>query len=320
MRVVRGLEDLPSRRRPAALTIGNFDGVHRGHAGVIRRLLTHAESRGSTPTAVTFDPHPRLVLQGVAPPALATLERRLELLAEAGVARAVVLTFDRRLAQVEPEEFIERILVDELRATSIVVGSMFRFGHLARGDTTMLRRFGRRLGYAFEGVRLMELKGRRVSSTEVRHAISEGDLVWANLALGRPHRLPGRVVRGAGRGRGLGFPTANLALPPGMCLPQVGIYAGWLEVGRRRLACAASVGTNPTYGANPISVEAHVIDFDEDLYAREAALDLEARIRDEQRFDSPEELAKAIAADVEEARRLLFSAAEARRRAATRRR
>ncbi len=306
MDVYRGLPQLPPVRDAVALTIGNFDGVHRGHLAIIRRVLSLARATRAIPTVVTFDPHPQAVLRGQAPPTLVTPERKIELLSEAGVAQLVMLPFDRALSLVEPEEFIERVLVKELAARAIVVGSNFRFGHLARGDVSMLRTHGARLGYSFQAVRVLETNGQRISSTEIRHALGEGDIAWATLALGRPHAIPGKVVRGAGRGRRrLGFPTANVEPPPGFCLPQLGIYAAYLHHAGRRLPCAVSVGTNPTYGRNPISVEAHVLDFEDDLCGRNVALELVTRLRPEETFASEEALIEAIASDVAHVRRLL---------------
>jgi riboflavin kinase/FMN adenylyltransferase len=315
VKILRGLAELPRQRPDAAITIGNFDGVHRGHRALVRRLLARAEAVSGTPTVVTFDPHPQQVLRGAGPPALVTPERKIELLASTGVERLIVLPFDRALSLVEPEDFVERILLRELRAKAVVVGANFRFGHFARGDTAMLRSMGRRLGFAFESVKLAELEGRRLSSTEVRKAIAEGDLRWAAKALGRPYAIQGFVVRGAGRGqRLLGYPTANLEPAPGLCLPATGIYAGYFFMagsargnGGRRMPAAVSVGTNPTFGENPLSIEAFVLDYDGDLYGRTAEIELTARIRDEERFDSPDALIKAIEADVVATRRILSS-------------
>ncbi|MGH2732412.1 MAG: bifunctional riboflavin kinase/FAD synthetase [Actinomycetota bacterium] len=308
IQVYRGLSELPPERGGVALTIGNFDGVHRGHLAIIRRVLSLARATQAIPTVVTFDPHPQAVLRGQAPSALITPERKVQLLSEAGMARLVTLPFDRALSLVEPEEFIERILVKELGVKAVVVGSNFRFGHFARGDISMLRAYGRRLGYTFQTVRILEANGRRISSTEIRHALGEGDIAWATLALGRPHVVPGTVVAGAGRGRRrLGFPTANLEPPPGFCLPQLGIYAAYLHHGGRRQPCAVSVGTNPTYGANPISVEAHVLDFEGDLCGQNVALELVTRLRPEKTFASEEALTEAIASDVAAVRRLLMA-------------
>lgn len=311
MKIVRGLGALPRHRADAAISIGNFDGVHRGHRALIRRLLARAEAVSGVPTVVTFEPHPQQVLRGAGPPALVTPERKIELLAATGVARLVVLPFDRALSLVEPEDFVERILIGQLRAKAVVVGANFRFGHFARGDTAMLRSMGRRLGFGFESVKLAELEGRRLSSTEVRKAIAEGDLRWAAKALGRPYAIHGFVVRGAGRGqRLLGYPTANLEPAPGLCLPATGIYAGYFHMagsrnGSRRMPAAVSVGTNPTFGDNPLSIEAFVLDYEGDLYGRTAEIELAARIRDEERFDTPEQLVKAIEADVLATRRIL---------------
>jgi riboflavin kinase / FMN adenylyltransferase len=306
MKTYRGFDQLPQRGASSAVTIGNFDGVHRGHRALIRRLMAKAGAVSGLSTIVTFDPHPQQVLRGAGPASLVTPERKLELLASTGVDRLVVLPFDRELSMVEPEDFVERMLIGGLRARAVVVGANFRFGRYARGDTAMLRSLGRRLGFAFESVRLAELDGRRLSSTEIRKAIGEGDLAWAAKALGRPYAIAGFVVRGAGRGqRLLGYPTANLEPAPGTCLPAKGIYAGHFVMRDRRMPAAVSVGTNPTFGENPLSIEAFVLDYEGDLYGRTAEIELAARIRDEERFDSPEALMEAIAGDVEATRRIL---------------
>jgi riboflavin kinase/FMN adenylyltransferase len=246
------------------------------------------------------------VLRGHAPLALATPERKLELLAEEGVAQVVVMPFDRSLSLVEPEAFVADILVRELGVGAVVVGANFRFGHKARGNTDLLAAMGAELGFAFEGVPISELDGRRLSSTEIRAALAGCDVGWATRALTRLHRVPGRIVRGKGRGEGLGFPTANLDPPDGFCLPGLGIYAGYLLVGDLRLVSAISVGTNPTYGEhNPISLEAYALDFDGDLYGEEGAVEFAAWLRPEQAFASEAELSAAIAGDVAEVRRLL---------------
>lgn len=312
MRIYPGLSELPMPRRPTAVTIGNFDGVHRGHRALIGRLLARARATAGVPTVLTFDPHPRQVLQGSAPAPLVTPERKMALLDDAGVEQVIVMSFDRRLSLMEPEQFIDRILVGELQAKAIVVGSNFRFGRFARGEVAMLRSFGRKLGYVFQSVRLAELEGRHLSSTQIRHALQDGDITWATKALGRPYSIPGVVVKASGRGHAMGFPTANLEPVMGICLPKLGIYAGNLAIGEARLPSAISIGTNPTFGDNPVSVEAHVLDFDADLYGLEAAVELVARIRDEMAFESPGSLARAIEEDVSVARRILSRSAAPR--------
>jgi len=291
---------------PVALTIGNFDGVHLGHRAILERLKARAADLGVEPAVLTFDPHPQAVLRGHAPLALTTRERKLELLADAGIRRVLPLPFNRELSLTEPENFVTDFLVGTLGVRALVVGRNFRFGHKARGDTTMLAAMGESMGFAFEPVPLSELDGRPVSSSNIRAAIGGCDLVWATKALGRPHRVPGRIVRGHGRGVGLGFPTANLEPPEGFCLPGIGIYAGHLRVESQRLVSAISVGTNPTYGEdNPVSLEAYALDFDGDLYGEEGEVEFEAYLRPEQAFASEAELAAAIEADVGEVRRLL---------------
>ncbi|HMC07862.1 MAG TPA: bifunctional riboflavin kinase/FAD synthetase [Actinomycetota bacterium] len=308
MLVFRGLGELPPEQDPVALTIGNFDGVHLGHRAILDRLAAHASAVGGRPTVLTFDPHPQAVLRGHAPLALVTAERKLELLEEAGVARVVVLPFDRPLSLVEPESFVTDVLVGKLGVRAVVVGANFRFGHRARGDTPMLASMGEALGFSFEAVPMSELDGRRLSSTEIRNAIGACDLAWSNRALGRPHRVPGRIVRGRGRGVGLGFPTANLEAPHGFCLPGLGIYAGYLLVEGQRLVSAISVGTNPTYGeGNPVTLEAYALDFTGDLYGEEGEVEFSAHLRPERAFATEADLAEAIEGDVAEVRRLLRS-------------
>lgn len=303
MRVVHGSEDSPGT--PTAVTIGNFYAVHRGHQSLIRKVRRMAGELQAQATVVTFEPHPQKVLRGVGPPGLVTAEGKLALLEEFGIDQVVILEFTPELSKVEPEEFIERVLVKDLGAKAVIVGSDFRFGRFARGDVTMLRTFGRRLGFLVQGARIAEAEGQTISSTAIRHALAEGDVKWAAKALGRPYRLPGKVVHGAGRGKGMGFPTANLNPPADVCVPGAGIYAGYtLDAGRKRPS-AISVGTNPTFGHNPLSVEAFVIDFEGDLYDRDVEFEFTARLRDHVPFPSVEALNEAIAGDVEEARRIL---------------
>lgn len=303
MRVVRGTGDGPVL--PTVVTVGNFYAVHKGHLSLIRKVKRLAKELDAQATVVTFEPHPQKVLRGIGPPGLCTPEGKLKLLEEAGVDQVVILEFTPELSRVEPEDFIERILVKELGVKAVVVGSDFRFGRYARGDVTMLKSFGRRLGFTVEGARMAEAGGQTISSTAIRHALAEGDVKWAAKALGRPYRLPGKVVHGSGRGKGLGFPTANLNPPPEVCVPGAGIYAGYtLDAGRKRPS-AISVGTNPTFGENPLSVESYVIDYEGDLYGHDVEFEFTARLRDHVAFPSVEELNEAIGGDVEEARRIL---------------
>lgn len=306
-----GLNGPDGQASPAALTIGNFDGVHLGHRAIIDRLRALAARSGSVPTVLTFDPHPQSVLRGHAPLALATPERKLALLEEAGVERVVLMPFDRSVSEIEPEDFVRDVLVGRLGARAVVVGSNFRFGHKARGDVGMLAELGASLGFAFEAVDVNDLDGRRLSSTEIRKAIAACDIAWAAKALGRLPSVPGRIIRGKGRGVGLGFPTANLAPPEGFCIPGLGIYAGFLEVEGDRLGSAISVGTNPTFGDNPTSIEAYALDFDGNLYGEEGEISFAAWLREERVFPNAEALAEAIASDVAGVRDVLRAYADA---------
>jgi riboflavin kinase/FMN adenylyltransferase len=303
MRVVKVPGEVPDT--PTAVTIGNFYAVHKGHLALVRKVRKYASELEALATVVTFEPHPQKVLRGEAPPGLVTAEEKLQLLEKAGIDQVVILEFTRELSKVEPEEFIERILVKELGAKAIVVGADFRFGRFARGDVTMLRTFSKQLGFVFEAARMAQVRGRRISSTAIRHALAEGDVKWAAAALGRPYTLSGTVVHGAGRGHDLGYPTANLKPAAGVCVPGEGIYAGHTILDRKRLASAISVGTNPTFGENPLSVEAYLLDYKGDLYGKHVAFEFNAWIRDHVAFPGPKELNEAIGADIGEVRRLL---------------
>lgn len=308
MDLIRGLDALPLQAPAMAVTIGFFDGVHRGHQAVIRRTVEEAGRRTLVPVAVTFDRHPREILTpGREPLLLTTLERKAALIAELGVAVLVVLEFTEEFAAWPPERFVERVLVDGLGARHAVVGSNFTFGHRAMGNLPMLADLGGAHGFSVEGVALLEVEGRPVSSSSIREALGAGDLGWPAKGLGRRFVLDGRVAAGAGRGAGLGFPTANLEAGPRMLLPREGVYAGRAETPAGTHVAAINVGTNPTFGGEPLHVEAFLVDFEGDLMGRPMALEFWERLRDEARFDSPEELARQIARDVEATRALVAS-------------
>ncbi|HJR94696.1 MAG TPA: riboflavin biosynthesis protein RibF [Gaiellaceae bacterium] len=279
MKVVHDPSELEAR--PRAVAIGSFDGVHRGHRAVIDAV----RATGGDPTVITFDPHPRIAL-GNKVDLLTTLERRLELLDDAGVAAVVVASFTPELQQLTPEQFAERFL----RATGVevvVAGEDFRFGVRRSGDLGLLERLG------FDIVVVPELPG--VSSTAVRAALGEGDMAEAAAMLGRPFELDGVVVTGDQRGGTLGYPTANLRLEPDLACPRYGIYAG-LGLGHR---AAVSIGTNPHYGGTERRIEPYLLDFDGDLYGKRLVVELWERLRDEAVFASEAELVEQIARDVE---------------------
>ena len=269
--------------KPFAVAIGTFDGVHLGH----RRVIEAALATALPVRVLTFQPHPRVVL-GNFVEALATLERRLELLAELGVAETTVVEFTLDVAKLEPEEFAAAHLAD---ATVVVAGEDFRFGRKRRGDLELLEQ----RGYEVLPVPLLE----GVSSTEIRHSLHEGDVQAAARLLGRPPELDGIVVGGDQRGGTLGYPTANLAVEPGLLVPAYGIYAG-AALGHR---AAISIGTNPHYGGEERRIEPYLLDFDGDLYGRRLVVELWQRLRDEQVFESEQGLIDQISRDVEATRK-----------------
>jgi riboflavin kinase / FMN adenylyltransferase len=271
--------------RPRAVALGTFDGVHLGH----RRVLDAALAAGPTPTVVTFDPHPRVAL-GYGVELLVPLERRLELLAEAGIEETLVVDFDLELAQLPPEAFAERVL-RPLGTEVVVAGSNFRFGRGRTGDLALLER----LGFDARPVPLVD----GVSSTRIRDLLRAGEVDRAAKLLGRPSELAGTVVAGDARGGTLGFPTANLRPEPGVLVPGYGIYAGAAD-GHR---AAISIGTNPHYGGDERRIEAFLLDFAGDLYGKRLTLELWRRLREEQAFGSEAELVAQIDRDVEATRR-----------------
>jgi riboflavin kinase / FMN adenylyltransferase len=309
----QGVAAVPGGWGPSVVTVGMFDGVHRGHRALLDRVVAEASARDLPAAAVTFDRHPLAVLRpGAEPPLLTTLDRRVELLGEAGMAAVLVLEFTRELSEVTAEAFATDVLFGRLGARAVVVGENFRFGHKAAGDPALLADLGRPRGIDLVAVPLHGQAGEVVSSTRVRAELAAGDVAAAAASLGRPFALDGVVVAGDGRGRSLlGVPTANLELPGGLALPADGVYAGHLaerapeDRGTARPA-AISVGTNPQFGTER-RVEAHVLDFDGELYGRAVTVDFRHRIRGQAVFPRVEELIAQMRRDIDQAGRLLAS-------------
>ena len=303
---------LPLQAAASVVTVGFFDGVHRGHQAVLQRAVEAARERGVPSVAVTFDKHPREILTpGREPRLLTTVERKAELIAAIGIDHLVVLEFTEAFSRWSPETFMDDVLHTGLRAEHVVIGANFTFGHKAAGTIETLREQAGRFGFSAEAVGLVDIDGRRVSSSSVREALAEGDLTWPTVALGRRFVLDGEVVAGAGRGKGLGYPTANLRTWPRLLLPGSGIYAGSAQVRDERFVAAISCGTNPTFGSEPLHVEAYLLDYAAgELRGDPIAVSFHARLRDEERFDGPEALTDAIARDVERTRDLVDLAYE----------
>jgi riboflavin kinase / FMN adenylyltransferase len=309
----QGLDDVPDGWGPSVVTIGVFDGVHRGHQRIVGRATAAAAELGLPVVVVTFDPHPdEVVRPGAHPPHLGTARRRAELLAGLGVDAVCVLPFTREFSELGPDEFVHAVLVERLHAVRVVVGEDFRFGYRAAGDVALLAELGDKYDFTAEGVPLLADDGVRISSSEIRERLAAGDVAAAARDLGRPHRVEGVVVRGQRRGRALGFPTANLETPPHTAIPADGVYAGWLisfDPGggeQERWPAAISVGTNPTFGETERGVEAYALDRDDlDLYGTHVAVDFVARLRGQVRFGSVDELVTQMHRDVDAARALL---------------
>ena len=295
---------------PVALAIGNFDGVHLGHAALLAETRARAARRGGPSAVLTFTPHPaRLFAPDRAPPLIMPLERRLELLTDAEIDVAIVEPFTRAFASIEAPAFVSDVLARDIGARDVIVGYDFSFGRNRGGDTRMLGELGAAAGIDVAVIPPVVVDGAPCSSTRIRQLVAAGDTTAAARLLGRPFEISGYVARGAGRGRGLGFPTANV-VPEGELLPKLGIYAAHAVIhdgphaGTRR-AAALSVGTNPQFAGAKVTVEAYLLDFDGDLSDRLVSLKLGERLRDERRFASIEALVEQIQADVAQVRRLL---------------
>ncbi len=313
------LHDIPPGLPPCVVTLGNFDGVHRGHRVVLGEVVGCAAELGLTSVAVTFEPHPLLVLRPeAAPPLLVSLEQRLELMASSGLDAVLVMEFTRELAAWTPDRFVSEVFVGALNAQLVVVGEDTRFGVRNSGDVTTLRRLGRELGFEVEVVKDQgdaphAQQATRWSSSQARDLVVRGDVAAAARILGRPHAVSGTVVHGDHRGRELGFPTANLEDQPAGLVPADGVYAGWLvrddmeaDEPERRLPAAISIGTNPTFDGTRRRVEAYVLDRDDlDLYDRRVTLEFVELLRPTLRFDGVEELLETMRGDVARTREVL---------------
>ncbi|MEO6473134.1 MAG: bifunctional riboflavin kinase/FAD synthetase [Aeromicrobium sp.] len=296
---------------PSVVTIGNFDGVHRGHRHVLARARSLAGvlgRHGPLPVvAVTFDPHPLEILAPEhAPLRLSTLDRRIALLREAGADHIYILAFSKEMSALTPDEFVKLVLVDQLHAVGVVIGENFRFGHKAAGNIAFLREVGDDMGFAVDG---LALDGGDVafSSTLVRNLVADGNVKAAAEVLGHPHSIDGTIVKGDQRGRELGFPTANVPADSDVAVPADGVYAGWLiRADGERLPAAISVGTNPTFDGVERRVESYVLDrTDLDLYGEHIRVEFIERLRGQVRFTGVEDLIVTIEQDVADTREIL---------------
>jgi riboflavin kinase/FMN adenylyltransferase len=291
---------------PTAVTVGNFDGVHRGHQALVSAAVSRAREKGGLSVALTFDPHPARVLQPErAPAALNTLAQKEELLAGLGIDRVAVLTFDVSVAGLSPEAFARGVLQEALGARDVVVGESFRFGHRREGDAKGLAVLGARLGFSLHALPVLQEQGSPVSSSRVRDELARGDVNAARALLGRAYFVDARVVHGDGRGHAIGIPTANLA-PENEILPAPGVYAGRCRLpgGEVRVA-VINLGYRPTFGGGRLALEAHLVGFAGDLYGARVRLSFHERLRDERRFPGKDALVARVHEDVARACALL---------------
>ena len=304
----RGYESAPPGWGRSVVTIGVFDGVHRGHQRIIGHTVEVARAQGIASVVVTFDPHPSEVVRpGSHPAVLTEPARKADLIEGLGVDVLCVIPFTVEYSRLSPEAFVHDALVEHLHTALIVVGENFRFGHKAAGDLQLLHRLGRTFGFGVEGAPLVADEGTVFSSTYIRACVDAGDVVAAARALGRPHRVEGVVVRGDQRGRALGFPTANLLTSVNAAVPADGIYAAWVTRDRDRVPhpAAVSIGTNPTFSGKERRVESYILDFAGDIYGERIAVDFVERLREQRVYSGIEPLIEQIRDDVAQTRRVL---------------
>jgi riboflavin kinase/FMN adenylyltransferase len=305
MQVFRGIQAIERKLKNPAITIGNFDGVHKGHQTLFLRVKQWAEELNGESVVVTFDPHPLEVLFPQKAPSFITSHRqKLDLIASCGIDAAIVIPFDHEFARMSAREFVEIVLVEKIGTRAIVVGHDYRFGHSREGDIPFLKQLGEQYGFEVEIISGIKMNDTVVSSTTIRQMIMNGNIKEANKLLGRYFQVSGTVIAGRKRGASLGFPTANIRMPP-LTSPRTGVYVVEAEVDGKRYGGAANLGYNPTFGDADLSLEAHLFDFDRDIYGEPITIRFIDRLRDERRFSSPDELALQIRKDVDTAKKIL---------------
>lgn len=300
----RQLDDLPDDLRGGAVSIGNFDGVHAGHAHIIGRLVARARRLDSPAVVFTFDPHPAQLLRpDAAPEPLTWTERKAELLGELGVDAVIAYPTDRALLELSAQQFFDLVIVRRLGARAVVEGDNFAFGHNREGTVEMLRELAGAAGIDTEVIEAIDVDGEAVSSSRIRRLLTAGDVSLARRLMTRPYRLRGQVVHGAGRGESLGFPTANLA-DVDTLMPAEGVYAAICMVDGEPQTAAVNIGGNPTFGETTVKLEAHLVDLRQSLYERTLTLDFLARLRGTQKFADIDALRAQISRDVAATRRV----------------
>lgn len=306
MRIYYSIEEFESPCRPVA-TVGVFDGVHRGHWGIIKSLVASAHEKNCESVVITFNPHPRLVLGNASEVRLLqSLDEKLDRFKEAGVDVVVVIPFDASFAGTDPADFIKSVLVDKIHVSKIITGHDHMFGHGRQGDFAMLEDLGKKNDFGVEQVAAIEHCGRMVSSSAIRNSIAEGDMILANCMLGYQYSIKGKVVRGNQIGKLIGFPTANIQLPDThKLIPANGVYASLVKWNGNIYKGMSNIGTRPTIDANRLTIEVNIFDFDEEIYNETLTLYFVHRTRDEKKFGGLEQLKEQLALDQYMVRNLL---------------
>jgi riboflavin kinase / FMN adenylyltransferase len=303
MKVIHNLLDAPAVLGPTAVTIGNFDGVHLAHRELFHRVVARARELSVASAAITFEPHPARILHPSSAPALLTpLAQKIRLVEQEGLDLLVVLAFTRELSQLTPAEFVRKILVEEVHAAAVCVGSNFHFGRGKSGDAALLAELGTKEGFAVETLPILNIRGERVSSSRIRQLLSEGDPELACRLLGRPFSVSGPVMAGLGVGRRQTVPTLNIA-PGEQQMPKVGVYVTRTLIGASAHESVTNVGHKPTFGDHPLAVESYLLDFQGEIGAREIEVEFLRRLRDEIKFEDSAALKAQIQKDVQRARK-----------------
>ena len=306
MEILEGIGTFSKIEKGVVATIGVFDGVHRGHQAIIEKCVEAAHEIRCPSMLITFDRHPLEVVGDAKTPLVLTpMKRKLVLIEDLGVEYVAILRFNRELSELSPHDFCLGVLVDGFGAKAVSVGKNFHFGIYGSGDVESLAILGKEMGFEVLVVPLVPTEGGFISSTRVRKLLKSGEVQKAANDLGRFHRVYGKVVHGASRGKTLGFPTANLEIPKGVCMPMDGVYAGIAVVDGERFKCAINIGDNPTFSNVKEHAEAHIFDFKGELYGEDLFLEFHARMRNERAFPNPEELIIQMSKDVAEAKEIL---------------
>jgi len=305
MKVLKSSRQFKNYESSSIVTIGVFDGVHRGHKKIIESCVKRSRSMNLPSVALTFDKNPRVVFSSAPPCIIAPHRKKLELIEKLGIDYTIVISFDEKFASLDAIKFCENVLSDELGARCICVGENFRFGRGGVGDVELLGREGKRLGFEVEVHKLLKFEGGVISSTLIRELIASGNVSSVLKALGRPYSISGRVVEGQHRGKELGFPTANIQTESQYCIPADGVYAGFTIFRGNRFRSAINIGTNPTFGDKMKAIEIYIFDFNQDVYGETLEVEFYKRLRDEIKFPCPEELITQMRNDVERTKKLL---------------